>query len=502
MNLSVQQATLALLSCECLETLGQALCECILQWAPEAYLIVGYISPSKQDLTCYSNGKGESILTLQFDDFSHPFAQVMRTGKSAVWSTLNYGVRIEHPEFRALVQNMGKECGLSVQPFFDSQQRLVGVFAIFDMPKVLNSLMQPEHAFLYLLQVYLLQVKNLKKTADLVSKNNVRYETSYVQQVEKNNMSHVVHKAFVGRSSYVCQLRKKVQVAITHEAPISIEGESGSGKSRLAVLLHTLSGRKGALVIVDCNSLDIQQQGRRLFGADNVSESALIEANNGTLLLENIDQLAPCWYGRLQHALDCGEVHSSQKYDFAVSQFRMLTTSCQSLLALAATVPSFHSLYLRLNHYPLMLQPLRCWREDLELLAQNIISELCQQHHRPVFVIPNEWLAPLHGYHFPGNILELKTLLEILILEYSDAELSAVHEILAERLTHSLSTEPIAMPDYTQSGTLKEVISVFEKAVISHRLIRKNSNKERVANSLAISRRSLDMKCKKLGLSK
>lgn len=158
-----QQATLALLSCETLETLGQAFCECIQQWAPEAYLLNGVIPVSGQELTCYINGRDSAALKLRFDDFSHPFSQVMRTGKASIWSTLNYGVRIEHQAFRQLVQSMGKECGLFVQPLFDAEQHLYGLFAIFDSTAMLNALQQTEHPFIYLLQVYQAQIKHLKK---------------------------------------------------------------------------------------------------------------------------------------------------------------------------------------------------------------------------------------------------------------------------------------------------------------------------------------------------
>lgn len=501
-----QQATLALLSCKTLETLGQAFCECIQQWAPEAYLLNGVIPVSGQELTCYINGRDSAALKLRFDDFSHPFSQVMRTGKASIWSTLNYGVRIEHQAFRQLVQSMGKECGLFVQPLFDAEQHLYGLFAIFDSTAMLNALQQTEHPFIYLLQVYQAQIKHLKKEADMMAKNHVRNRDNDVLALSRNDATAVLPRVLVGNSSYICQLRKKIQVAITHDIPVAIEGESGSGKSEIAQLIHTYSQPTGSLVTVDCNSLDLQQQGGHLFGHTNVAESALMQANKGTLLLENIDKLASCWYGKLQHALDCGEIMPCQNLEQGSSRFRLLVTSCQPLSTIASSIPTFLPVYQRINHYPLKLQPLRYWREDLVVLSQHLLRKLCLQHQKPSFVISDELQLQLHSYHFPGNVSELKRLLELLLLESSRAGNSEGHvennAALMELLALNFSIGSVTEPDYTQSGSLKEVVSVFEKAVINHRLLRQCFNKERVAMSLAISRRSLDMKCKKLGLAR
>ena len=219
-------------------------------------------------------------------------------------------------------------------------------------------------------------------------------------------------------------LQTAAQVAQT-DSTVHISGETGTGKEVLAKYIHRNSSRADAPIIeINCAALPENLLEAELFGytkgaftgALNTGKPGLIEAaHGGTLFLDEINSLPLELQGKFLRVL---ESHKSKRLGAVEEQeidFRLLAATNQNLKegVLAGTFRA--DLYYRLNVIPLELPPLRERREDIAPLATFFLDYYCKRYSRTK-VLSRRVIEQLKAYDWPGNIRELKNVVERLLV--------------------------------------------------------------------------------------
>ena len=286
----------------------------------------------------------------------------------------------------------------------------------------------------------------------------------------------------VGETAALVEARRLIVRLARTQAPACILGEAGTGKEEAARMIHALGARQaGPFRRLDCAALPEAELEAALFGPAGL----LREAGGGTLLLTGIEALPPALQARLLLALerkglpvDAGTVPLD---------VRLLCASRQDLAALAARGGFRAELYYRLAVVTLRLPPLRERREDLPLLA----AQLLRRHGGPARRWSAAALAALASRSWPGNLSELEAVVE------QAAALADGEEIGAAALTAAVAVGPVA----EDAEALPDLLDRVERDAIQAALLRTGGNRTAAARLLGVTFRSLRYRMERLGFA-
>jgi len=221
----------------------------------------------------------------------------------------------------------------------------------------------------------------------------------------------------VGDSVVTMQLRETIRQLAGADIDVLVEGETGTGKELVALLLHRLGARRGKpFIAVNCGALPEALAESELFGhaADSVAQTRLprigqVEASSGgTLLLDEIDSMAPAVQTKLLRVLEEREVQPIGADRPRAVNLRVIATSKRSL-AEAVAEGSFRSdLYYRLNVVRLRVPPLRERSADIPQLFAAFVEEAKAQLGRTDFALTDVTRRHLQTHDWPGNVRELR----------------------------------------------------------------------------------------------
>ena len=221
----------------------------------------------------------------------------------------------------------------------------------------------------------------------------------------------------IGDSAPMVQLRGTIRQLALADIDVLVEGETGTGKELVALLLHRLGARRSRpFIAVNCGALPEAIAEVELFGhaADSVPHTRLarigqIEASSGgTLLLDEIDSMAPAIQARLLRVLEEREVHPIGDTRPRSVDLRVIATT-KTDLARAASEGRFRpDLYYRLNVVRLRVPPLRERGEDIASLFAGFVEEAKRQAGIPDFRLTDSVRRHLRSHDWPGNVRELR----------------------------------------------------------------------------------------------
>src|SRR5205814_2217368 len=215
-------------------------------------------------------------------------------------------------------------------------------------------------------------------------------------------------------------------------SPILIEGESGTGKGILAKLIHTRSPRaRSPFVDLNCAGLSKELLESELFGhergaftnAMNTKPGLFEIAADGTLFLDEIGEMDISIQARLLKAIEEKRFRRVGGVRDLTTNFRLLAATNRDLDAEVAAGRFRADLYYRLNVVRVRMPPLRERFEDLPLLVDVILRPLAKEMGRPIPTISPRALKKLEKYPWPGNIRELRNVLERAMLTMSGKEI-------------------------------------------------------------------------------
>jgi DNA-binding NtrC family response regulator len=293
--------------------------------------------------------------------------------------------------------------------------------------------------------------------------------------------------------------------------PVLITGETGVGKELVAKAIHKLSQRKGAFVPINVAGLDDNVFADTLFGhkkgaftgADQARGGLIEQASGGTLFLDEIGDLSAISQVKLLRLLQDGEFFPLGSDIVKHSDARMVVATNQNLQTLQESGKFRKDLYYRLCAHHIHIPPLRERYEDLPILLDHFLEMASKALGKKKPTHPEELIALLAAYPFPGNIRELESMIFDAVSNHKSGELSLDGFKAYIRQRHPTSEVDVIVP-FTEVSTLKgkiETIShVTEKQMIINALNKTNQNRTKAAKLLGISRRTLQNKIKEYGL--
>jgi len=296
---------------------------------------------------------------------------------------------------------------------------------------------------------------------------------------------------FYGDNPHIQALLDQIDKISLRSSPVLLEGETGTGKSFFARRIHTLSGRKGRLVSINCATLSPNLLESELFGhirgaftgAETARPGLAASAENGTLFLDEIGELPAELQPKLLQLLEDKMIRPvGSDIEQPITARIVAATNCN--LKKQVKEGKFRAdLYYRLNVIPLKIPSLRSRADDIPGLVRNFIEELCEEHTLSLPTISKETITVLKNSPWLGNVRELRNHLERALL------LSFPFEQGIE------ATERKSPETATGSGWLR--LEEHEKAHILRALDKSAGNKSQAALLLGISRRTLERKLKR-----
>ncbi len=225
----------------------------------------------------------------------------------------------------------------------------------------------------------------------------------------------------LGTSDVMKQLRDQLAAIAASQGTVLVTGESGVGKEVVARAIHEASGRRdGTYLAVNCAALSESLLESELFGhergsftgADRLRKGRFELADGGTLLLDEVSEVAPSIQAKLLRVL---QERSFERVGASVSigvDVRVIATSNRDLPASAAKGEFRQDLYFRLSVLPVRVPPLRERREDIEELARYFIGRTCRREGRACLDLDSRAVSAMREYAWPGNVRELQNICE------------------------------------------------------------------------------------------
>lgn len=307
--------------------------------------------------------------------------------------------------------------------------------------------------------------------------------------------------AFVGNDKETAKIFHLVEMIAEKSTTILINGETGTGKELLANIIHYNSKRqKEPLIKVSCAVLSREIFESELFGhvkgaftgADSAKAGRFERAHQGTLYLDDIDDIPYELQVKLLRVLEEGEVERVGGTETIKVDVRVLASTKKDLKQMVKEGKFREDLFYRLNVFPIRIPPLRERPGDIELLARHFLRDFSES---PEVEIDNDVVEILKRYDFPGNVRELKNLMERLVI------LAGKGNIKKELLPME-----VRFPDkphrcfYFGSQSLSEILREVEGNAIRDALIRSGGNKAQAAKLLSVPASTLKTRIEILNL--
>ncbi len=320
----------------------------------------------------------------------------------------------------------------------------------------------------------------------------------------------------LGESPAIEEARRKItEVARSPDTTVLLHGESGTGKGVAARALHMLSPRsKEPFVAIDCVSLPATLAESELFGhekgaftgAEQKKPGKLELAGRGTVLFDEIGDMAEGLQGKLLRVLEertFDRIGGVKPVDF---QARVISASHRDLGELVEAGKFRLDLYHRLSVFPIRIAPLRERGGDVLLLTEHFIAEYAQRMARRPLQLSSGARELLAAYEFPGNVRELKNVIERAVILATTDEITP--ELLPERVRDAEGRRPVqlGMVGSGPSGLRLEfrpgadTLEGFERRLLEEALKLSSGKKSRAAEILGISRFALLRRMEKFGL--
>jgi len=307
----------------------------------------------------------------------------------------------------------------------------------------------------------------------------------------------------IGDSPVMQKLLETAARAARSEATLLITGESGTGKQVLAEYVHAQSAHADApFVYVNCVALSDDLVESTLFGhvkgaftgAVAAKEGRIELASGGTAFLDEIGDTTPRLQTKLLHFLESGEYERVGDTRTRTADCRIITATNRDLEQAVKEGSFREDLFYRLNVIQLELPPLRERKEDVPLLAQAFATRFAAELGRGAMTFAPKTMALLEAFAWPGNVRQLKNLIERLVV-------LAPEETLTPDLLPS-SFYGAADDAGLDEGRLpyKEAIQAFKRRYIAQALERADGNQTQAAAELEMQRTFLNRLVKDLGL--
>lgn len=331
-------------------------------------------------------------------------------------------------------------------------------------------------------------------TTDLLWRSILHIRETLVLKIEVEELktelrkNYSVNKYMIGESEPLQKVTRLIDKAIKSNINVSITGETGTGKEVVAKSIHFNSDRKKMpFIAVNMAAIPMELIESELFGyekgaftgANTKRSGKFQDADGGTLFLDEICEMDLSLQSKLLRVLQEREVvplGSSKKLKVDV---RIITATNRNLAEEVRNGNFREDLYFRIIGLPIDLPPLRERGNDVVLLAKTFINEYAADNHVNPPVLGKDAIEKLLSYNYPGNVRELKAIMELSCIMCSDERITADDIVF-----HNLNNKGVS---YAEEKTLRE----YEADIINEYLKKYNHDVLLVAEKLNISKSSI-----------
>jgi len=305
----------------------------------------------------------------------------------------------------------------------------------------------------------------------------------------------------IGGSAHVRKLVATIRRVATSDAPVLIEGETGSGKELVARGIHNASARRERpFVVVNCGAISPELIESELFGHEKGSftgataqrRGAFELANGGTIFLDEIGELPIVLQPKLLRVLEQKEVKRVGGNDLLVADVRILAATNRNLREEIARKTFREDLYFRIGAITVSIPPLRDRREDVAPIARHFLAGMRKSTSGPLPGLSPAALDAMISHDWPGNVRELRNAIQRAVVMAETGELTG-HDfsfLHREAAPEGGPETPAGLSRWEQA----------ERTNILGELARQMGNKTKTARELGIAKSTLFEKLKKYGI--
>jgi DNA-binding NtrC family response regulator len=292
------------------------------------------------------------------------------------------------------------------------------------------------------------------------------------------------------------KILKDIRDVAPTDATIILYGETGTGKSLIAKIIHHISGRTGPFVDINCAAIPENLLESELFGYEKGAFTGALSqkkgrfeiAGDGTIFLDEVSEMSPALQAKFLKVLQDKTFERLGSLNTIKTNARVVAATNRDLKALVEEKKFREDLYYRLNVFPINIPSLRDRRKHIPDIAGYLVKVISARLGKETKTIPADEMEKLVGYAWPGNIRELENVIERSVI------ISRGNQLIL----------PDLEPSKVEVGGMQKLegdLKTVEKIAIENALSKTNRNRKKAAEMLGISLRALQYKIKEYGIN-
>lgn len=316
------------------------------------------------------------------------------------------------------------------------------------------------------------------------------------KELERDFFNH----HFVGKHPSFLKVVEMIRKVAGTESNVLIRGETGSGKEMAARAIHLHSPRAGGpFIVTDCSTITKEMLEAAPAGGDDgkehVKKSVFEAADGGTLYLERVEDLDPAMQARLLRILQDRKVVRGGEWEWVPVDARVLAGTTINLHEAMTQKRFRENLYYCLNVVSIEMPPLRERKEDVGILCDNFFGRMAKRGGEPPPKLSAESLARLMEYDWPGNVRQLRNVVE------RAASLAEDGIITVDLLPEEVRTPKDSLNGVSFKEARRRWLERFERVYLENLLLSENGNISKASEKAGVARMSLYRMLKRTGLS-
>src|SRR5579859_4993645 len=332
-----------------------------------------------------------------------------------------------------------------------------------------------------------------------------------IKRLEEENRhlrQRVGKHEIIWKSEAMQRAMAQVERVAASETRVCIFGETGTGKELIARTVHARSPRvNGPFVTLNCAAVPAELIESELFGHEKGAFTGAAtrhtgkfeQAEGGTLFLDEIGDMPVAMQAKLLRVLEEGEVERVGGDKPVKVNVRVVVATHRNLEDLVKQNTFRRDLFHRIYVFPLVLPPLRERTEDFAPLVAHFSGQVAAQNGWKEKSFSENAIAELQKYSWPGNIRELRNVVERLVL-LAEGDTVSAEDVQTSLPAGATGSSAVSASSIPATGTLAERTEGFEKEVLLAEIRRHNFHMTNVARALGLERSHLYKKCQQLGI--